>query len=82
MTELEAIGFVRAAIQKYDEEEIEPNTIRVTYLTLMGESGFIAEARIPSGDIFKLAGTPNSLVADKYKKVESKKWVGKERDES
>ena len=48
---------------------------------LMGEDGFIAEAHIPSGDIFKLAGTSNSLVCDKYKKVDSKRWVGKEKKE-
>ena len=80
MTELEAIGFVKVAVQKYDEIPVDPDTVRISSLLLMGEDGFVAEARVPSGDIFKLAGTSNSLVADKYQKVDSKRWVGKEKE--
>ena len=81
MTEIEAIGFARAAVQRYDDTPIDPNTIKISSLMLMGEDGFIAEARVDSGDIYKLAGTSNSLIADKYTRVDSKKWIGKEKDE-
>lgn len=81
MTEIQAIGFVRAAVRRYDKEEVNEDDIKIASLMLMGDDGFIAEAHIPSGDIFKLAGTSNSLVCDKYKKVDSKRWVGKEKKE-
>lgn len=75
MTEVQAIGYVKAAIHHYDDDPVDPETITITSLMLMGDDGFIAEARIESGDIFKLAGTSNSIVADKYTRIDSKKWV-------
>ena len=81
MTEVEAIGFVKAAIQNYDDgTKVEGDTIRISSLMLMGEDGFIAEAVTKPGDIYKLAGTSNSLICDKYNKVDSKKWIGKEKE--
>ena len=80
MTEVEAIGFAKVAVSKYDETPIDSDTVKVVSLMLMGEDGFIAEARVPSGDIYKIAGTSSSLIADKYTRVDSKKWIGKEKE--
>lgn len=83
MSELEAIGFVRATIQRYDEElKLDSKDISILSLTMMGEEGFMAEAKIPSGDIFKIIGNRKAIVADRYKKVDSKKWVGSEKEET
>lgn len=83
MTEVQAIGYMKAAIQRYNEDDpIDPDSIKLASLMLLGEDGFIAEARIESGDIFKVAGTSNSLVADRYTRIDSKKWIGKEKEEN
>ena len=83
MTEVEAIVFARATVQRYDEDaKVDANDVSITSLTMMGDEGFMAEAKIPSGDIFKLIGNGKVIVAERFKKLDSKKWVGTEKEET
>lgn len=81
MNEVQALAFIKSAICNYeDEKKVDPSSIRIISLTMMGDNGFMAEAG-EGTNIYKLIGNADSLVADKYTKADSRRWLKKEKVE-